>query len=95
MTKIELESMINKHAKTSVSMHGEIDANGQYAGHLEGCSTDELYKFVCYIAEARGEAFEKVDFRYGKQNPPTFTCYIQFDTNDLLHKKGFFSKLFG
>lgn len=95
MTKNELESMINKHAKTSVSMHGEIDANGQYSGHIEGCSTDELYAFVCYIAEARGEAFEKVDFRFGKQNPPTFTCYIKFDTNDIKPKKGFFSKLFG
>lgn len=66
-----------------------------YAGHLEGRSTDELYKFVCYIAEARGEAFEKVDFRYGKQNPPTFTCYIQFDTNEIKPQKGFFRKIFG
>ena len=50
MTIHELENLINNHANTTVSMHGEIDANGQYAGHLEGCSTDELYAFVCYIA---------------------------------------------
>lgn len=94
-TKNELENLINKHAKTNVSMHGEIDANGQYSGYIEGCSTDELYAFVCYIAETRGKAFDRVDFRHGQQNPPTFICHIKFDTNELLPKKGFFSNLFG
>lgn len=85
----ELESMINKHAKTSVAMRGEIDANGKYAGHLEGSTTDELYAFVAFIAKERGTAFDQVAFRYGKQNPPTFTCYIDFDTNAIKTKKGF------
>ena len=94
MTKQELESIVNKNAKTNVTMHGEIDNNGQYAGTIEGSSTDELYAFVKYIAETRGEAFEQVAFRMGSKDPITYTCYIKFNSNDLNKKKGFFNKLF-
>ena len=83
MTIQELQYKINENANTYVTMSGEIDSNGQYSGHLRGSSTDELYEFVKYIAETRGEAFEQVGFRYGGQNPETYTCYITFDTADF------------
>lgn len=95
MTKKELQSEINRKANINVSLHGEIDSSGGYKGHIEGSSTDELYAFVAYIANACGKAFDQVAFRYGQKNPPTFTCYIDFDTNVLKPKKGFFKKLFG
>lgn len=91
----ELEAFINRQARTNVSMHGNIDTKGIFTGQLEGESTDELYAFVKYIAEARGKAFERVDFRYGRQNPPTFMCSIQFNSEDIKERKGFFKKLFG
>lgn len=105
MTIKELESMINSHANTNVSMRGEIDSTDHFAGILEGSSTDELYAFVKYIADTRGEAFENVNFRHGQASPPTFTCGLRFDTKDLKPrdpqqkdskpKKGFFQRLFG
>jgi hypothetical protein len=79
----DLESMINKHAKTNVSMTGTIDADGGYSGHLKGSTTDELYAFIALIANKRGQAFERVDFRLGTRNPLTYTCYLKFDTNTI------------
>ena len=83
MTKQELEQKINRNAKTNITMGGEIDANGIYAGHLRGSSTDEIEKFLTYVARTRGEAFEQVGIRYGGQNPESYTCYIKFSSADF------------
>jgi len=45
--------MVNKHANTNVTMHGEINQSGFYSGHIEGGSADELYAFVKYIEDSR------------------------------------------
>ncbi len=96
MWKIQdLESMINKHAGTNVSMKGKIDENGEYLGSLEGSTTEDLYAFVAFIAKERNEAFERVNFRLKVRDPLTYDCVIKFDTKALKPEKGFFKKLFG
>lgn len=94
-TKQEIEKLVNQKAHTDVVMLGEINNDGIYEGHIQGSSTDQLYDFLSFIARTRGEAFEEVGIRLHKKNPPSFMCYITFDTNDLKPKKGLFKRLFG
>ncbi len=79
----DLSQKINYYAATNVDMQGAIDSQGIYKGTLEAGSTDELYEFLRLIAETRGEAFDRVQIRHGTITPPTFTCYIEFDTTAL------------
>jgi len=89
ITKDTLCDDINRHAATNVSMHGDVDDNGIYSGHVEGSSPDEIYEFLRYVAVTRGRDFDSVDIRYGQRNPPTFTCYVEFDAREIEGKEGY------
>lgn len=98
MTTTELENSINRLAKTSIKLHGNIGDNSLFSGHIEGCSQEEIYNFIKHIADKRGKAFEQVAIRLGAQNPPTFTCRIDFDAKYWDQSKTsltFFERLFG
>lgn len=89
MTKDKLCDQINRHAATNVTMHGELDADGHYSGHVEGSSPEEIYEFLRYVAVTRGRDFDSVGIRYGQPNPPTFTCYVEFNAKEIEGKAGY------
>ena len=74
---------INNHSGTNVSLNGNIDSRGYFIGFIEGGSQKELTEFIRYISTTRGEDFESIQLRYGNLDPPTYTCHIEFDTNDV------------
>jgi hypothetical protein len=89
MTKDKLCDQINRRAATNVTMHGELDADGHYRGHVLGSSPEEIHEFLRYIAVTRGRDFDSVGIRHCQPYPSIFTCYVEFDANEIEGKAGY------
>lgn len=90
MLNIEgLKNLVNYHANTNIIMHGKIDSDGFYKGTIEGSTLEEIHEFLRYIAVTRGRDFNQINISYGRPNPHSFSCYIEFDVNEIQRKDGY------
>jgi hypothetical protein len=51
----EVCALVNAFAATNVSLNGDIDAQGVYAGHVVGSSPEEITEFLRYPADSSGD----------------------------------------